>query len=120
MFGVSTNNWVKNINWAKKAVFSFSRVPLHLLTATGFLATLTSILFSGVVVGVKLISPENAPRGITALTLFIMLFGSVNLLGLGLLGEYLGKIIEETKQRPPFVRASLIQKGEVAPWRQER
>ena len=41
-------------------------------------------------------------------------------LGLGLLGEYLGKIIEETKQRPPFVRESLIRKGEVAPWRRER
>jgi dolichol-phosphate mannosyltransferase len=120
MFGVSTNNWVKNINWAKKAVFSFSRAPLHLLTAAGFLATLSSIFFSGVVLGIKFISPESAPRGITMVTLLIILFGSVNLLGLGLLGEYLGKIIEETKQRPPFIRASLIRKGAIAPWRNER
>lgn len=119
MFGVSTNNWMKNINWAKKAIFSFSRTPLHLLTTTGFLATLGSILFSVVVLAIKFIFPESAPRGITLVTLIIMLFGSINLLGLGLLGEYLGKIIEETKQRPPFVRASLISKGEIAPWRQE-
>ncbi len=119
MFGVSTNNWIRNINWAKKAIFSFSRTPLHLLTATGFLATLGSILFASAIIVIKLLFPESAPRGITALTLLIMLFGSANLLGLGLLGEYLGKIIEETKQRPPFVRESLVRKGEVAPWRRE-
>ena len=119
MFGVSTNNWIKNINWAKKAIFSFSRAPLHLLTAVGFLATLGSLAFAVLVVCMKLVFPESAPRGITSLTLLLMLFGSVNLLGLGLLGEYLGKIIEETKQRPPFVRESLVRKGEVAPWRRQ-
>jgi dolichol-phosphate mannosyltransferase len=85
----------------------------------GFLATLGSLAFAVLVVGIKLAFPESAPRGITSLTLLLMLFGSVNLLGLGLLGEYLGKIIEETKQRPPFVRESLIRKGEVAPWRRQ-
>jgi hypothetical protein len=35
MFGVSTNNWTKNIWWAKKAIFSFSFAPLELMTYAG-------------------------------------------------------------------------------------
>ena len=41
----------------------------------------------------------------------IMAFGSLNLLGLGLLGEYIGKIIEETKRRPRFIRSTKIANG---------
>lgn len=119
MFGQSTNNWMRNINWAKKAIFSFSRTPLHLLTAAGFLATAFSLLFSALIFGIKIFFPESAPKGITLVTLLIMFFGSVNLLGLGLLGEYISKIIEEAKQRPPFVRQSLIHKGEIVNWRQD-
>lgn len=119
MFGQSTNNWLKNINWAKKAIFSFSRTPLHLLTAAGFFATAFSLLFSVVIFAIKLFFPESAPKGITILTLLIMFFGSINLLGLGLLGEYISKIIEEAKQRPHFVRKSLIHKGEIVNWRQD-
>lgn len=41
-----------------------------------------------------------------------MIFGSASLLGLGLLGEYIGKIFEETKARPPFIRRSIIRNGQ--------
>jgi dolichol-phosphate mannosyltransferase len=119
MFGRSTNNWIKNIGWAKKAIFSFSRVPLHLLTAVGSLATVASLLLILFMALAKLLFPEITPRGITTVLMTILLFGSVNLLGLGLLGEYIGKIIEETKQRPPFIRVLRVERGETLPWRDE-
>jgi len=119
MFGRSTNNLIKNIGWAKKAVFSFSRAPLHLLTAVGFMTTLASGLFGLFMVVSKLLFPEIAPRGITTVSLLIMSFGALNLLGIGLLGEYIGKIIEEAKQRPAFIRVNRIAHGEVLPWREQ-
>ena len=47
MFGVSTNNWRKNIWWAKKAIFSFSFAPLELMSYAGFV--LTGLSFLGIV-----------------------------------------------------------------------
>lgn len=120
MFGRSTNNLIKNIGWAKKAIFSFSRAPLHLLTFVGTAATLISILLVAVMAATKLIWPEQVPHGIPTVLLLVSLFGSMNLLGLGLLGEYIGKIIEETKKRPHFIRVQKIERGETLPWQDTR
>lgn len=112
-FGRSTNNWIRNIGWAKKAVFSFSRVPLHTLTALGAGASVLSLLLGTAGVLIKWIAPEQAPRGITYLALLQMFFGSLILLGIGLLGEYIGKILEETKARPAFIRKGIVRNGEI-------
>ncbi len=117
MFGRSTNNWVKNIGWAKKAIFSFSRVPLHLLTAIGGIATLLAVALALFTVTVRMTDPESVPKGLTFISLLVMFFGSFSILGLGLLGEYVGKILEETKGRPAFIRRSLITRGEIHPAR---
>ncbi len=113
MFGVSTNNWIKNIGWAKKAVFSFTRLPLHLLTAFGALSCIATVLLALVTVTTKLLWPASSPQGITFLSLLVMFFGSSTLLGLGLLGEYIGKILEETKARPHFIRKYIINRGNI-------
>lgn len=115
MFGVSTNNWIKNIGWAKKAIFSFSRMPLHMLTAFGGIACAGTVLLALISIMLKLIFPESAPKGITFLSLLVMFFGSATILGIGLLGEYIGKIFEETKARPAFIRRHIIVHGEVKP-----
>jgi len=113
MFGISTNNWVKNIGWAKKGIFSFSRMPLHLLTAFGGLATVGSVVLAIASVLIRFFFPETTPKGMTYLSLLVMFFGSATILGIGLLGEYIGKIFEETKARPAFIRHSLIVRGVV-------
>ena len=66
-------------------------------------------------VAIKLFAPESAPRGITFLALLVMTFGSITILSLGLLGEYIGKIFEETKARPAFIQRNIIVRGEVKP-----
>lgn len=45
--------------------------------------------------------------------LTVMFFGSINLLGIGILAEYIAKIFEEVKQRPLFIRRGVIKDGEV-------
>lgn len=115
MFGVTTNNWVKNIGWAKKGIFSFSRMPLHLLTAFGGGAVVGTVILAITSILIKVMYPELAPKGITFLSLLVMFFGSATLLGIGLLGEYIGKIFEETKARPAFIRHSIIVRGVVKP-----
>ena len=113
MFGRSTNSLLKNIGWAKKGIFSFSRVPLNLLTFCGTALFLVSVLLAAVTLGLKLFVPDIAPRGVTTLLLVVLFFGSVNLLAVAVIGEYIGKIIEEVKRRPPFIRSSLISGGEI-------
>jgi len=115
MFGVSTNNWIKNIGWAKKGVFSFSRMPLHLLTAAGGITCLGTLFLAIYSIAVRLLDANSVPKGITFVSLLIMFFGSSTLLGIGLLGEYIGKIFEESKARPPFIRRSMIMRGEIRP-----
>jgi nucleoside-diphosphate-sugar epimerase/glycosyltransferase involved in cell wall biosynthesis len=113
MFGQSTNNWFKNIGWAKKAIFSFSRTPLHLLTALGGVFSILSIILALVSIVIRFTNPSQTPPGITFLALLQMFFGSFIILGIGLLGEYVGKILEETKARPSFIRKNIISRGEI-------
>ena len=115
MFGVSTNNWIKNIGWAKKAIFSFSRLPLHMLTTVGGIAVAGTILLAIMSICIRLFSPDSVPKGITFLSILVMVFGSLTILGIGLLGEYIGKILEETKGRPPFIRRHIIKRGTIEP-----
>jgi len=56
----------------------------------------------------RFVIPESAPRGITTILIVILFLGSVQLLGLSILGEYIGKIFEEVKQRPKFIVKSIF------------
>ena len=111
MFGASTNNLLSNLEWAKRGIFSFSNTPLKILTASGLgLLALTAILSLGLIVA-RLLVPDIAPRGVTTLLLAILFFGALNLFGIGLVGEYVAKIMEEVKGRPRLIRAALIRNG---------
>ena len=113
MFGISTNNWIKNIGWAKKGIFAFTRVPLHFLTAFGGVAVLVTLVLAIISVAIRILEPSQTPKGITFLALLQMFFGSFIILGIGVLGEYIGKILEETKGRPAFIRKNIVAGGEI-------
>jgi len=113
MFGHTTNTLSKNIDWAKKGIFSFSTVPLTLLTTAGLALLGLSILAAIVVTVLRIAWPDIAPRGATTLLISILMFGSLNLFGIGLVGEYIGKIMIEVKGRPRLIRATLIRHGVV-------
>lgn len=113
MFGVSTNNLLKNIDWAKKGIFSFSNTPLTMLTATGVGLLALSALAAVVLAVLRLTIPDIAPRGITTVLIAILFFGALNLFAIGLVGEYVAKILAEVKGRPRLIRSALIRHGKV-------
>jgi dolichol-phosphate mannosyltransferase len=111
MFGRSTNNLFKNIDWAKKGIFSFSNAPLTMLTVVGIISLGFSTLAAVTVALLRIFIPAIAPRGVTTLLIVILMFGSFNLFAVGLVGEYVAKIMAEVKGRPRLIRAALIRNG---------
>jgi nucleoside-diphosphate-sugar epimerase/glycosyltransferase involved in cell wall biosynthesis len=114
MFGVSTNNLFKNIEWAKKGIFSFSNTPLTVLTAVGIFSLGFSLFLAVVVAALRIFVPNVVPQGITTVLIAILIFGSANLFAVGIVGEYVLKIMAEVKGRPRLIRAALIRNGEIA------
>jgi dolichol-phosphate mannosyltransferase len=113
MFGVSTNNLVKNLGWAKKGILSFSNAPLNFISFIGFALFALSIVLAVVQTVLRLAFPHLAPKGVTTTLLLILLFGSINMLSIAVLGEYIAKIFDEVKRRPHFIRRSIIRDGEL-------
>ena len=114
MFGESTNNLLKNLEWAKRGIFSFSNAPLKMLSAGGVVLLGLSIVLGVIVAALRILIPDIAPRGATTLLLASLFFGAINLFAVGLLGEYIAKIMEEVKARPRLIRAGLIRNGETS------
>jgi dolichol-phosphate mannosyltransferase len=112
MFGRSTNSFLKNVGWAKKGILSFTYTPLSALSFFGTLLFLLSGILAVGHIASRLLFPGLAPRGATTIILFILFFGSLNLLGIAIVGEYIAKILEETKRRPHFIRRTIIRRGE--------
>ncbi len=113
MFGTSTNNLASNPGWAGKGILAVSRVPLSLLNTTGagfFAFSMLALIAQAVY---KIVDPDSAPYGITILITLVVFLGSLNLLAISIVGAYVGTILEETKQRPRFIRDSLIRSGRV-------
>jgi polyisoprenyl-phosphate glycosyltransferase len=113
MFGVSTNNLLKNIGWAKKGILSFSNTPLNILSAAGTALFVISCFLAFVQIVARLAAPQLVSPGFTTTILLVLFFGSINLFAIAIVGEYIAKIFEEVKHRPLFIRKSVIRDGEV-------
>lgn len=110
MFGKTTNNFLKNFSWATKGIFSFSYVPLQLMTLLSLIVFLFSVLAIIIEIVMKIVWPDIAPRGTTTILVAILFIGSTQLLCISVLGEYIGKIFEEVKQRPKYVVKSVFKR----------
>lgn len=111
MFGVTTNSFLKNVEWAKRGIFSFSNTPLTMLTGLGIGLLGLSVFLAVVMAMLRIFIPDIAPRGITTVMITTLIFGSLNLFAVGLVGEYVAKIMTEVKGRPRLIRAALIRNG---------
>jgi glycosyltransferase involved in cell wall biosynthesis len=88
-------------------IFAFSVVPLRAAAAVGVLAMLLSTLFALYSLVTRLFL-GHSPQGFTALILVITFLSGVQLLFLGVIGEYLGRVYEEVKQRPTYVVGEVL------------
>ena len=96
------NRYFGSIKIAFNGIFGFSSRPLFLMSILGFLFAFFSFLVGIYYVLIKLIDPSVTP-GLSSTILFITFFSGLNLIGLGLLGEYVGRIYDEVKNRPNFI-----------------
>ncbi|MCP4311113.1 MAG: glycosyltransferase family 2 protein [Bacteroidetes bacterium] len=86
--------------FAVDGVTSFSSRPLRLSTTLGFITMLAGILYSVYAIVMNLLGNTNP--GWTSLLLTILFLGGIQLISIGILGEYLARIYNETKRRPHF------------------
>jgi len=105
--GESTNSWLDNVRWAKRAIFSLSYKPLELISLLAFGVTLLTAIAIVVYLLLYLAIP-NAPRGFMTLLVAVLFIGAVQLFSLSIIAEYLGRIFEEVKQRPQFIVRDIV------------
>jgi polyisoprenyl-phosphate glycosyltransferase len=91
------------VRYALDGVFSFSQLPLRLLTYSGIFVGFAGFCLGLYYVVKRLIKIETAPTGFTTLAALVLFLGGVQLIAIGVLGEYLGRIYDEVKHRPLFL-----------------
>jgi glycosyltransferase involved in cell wall biosynthesis len=100
-------NYWKLWNLSLEGITSFSIVPLKVATYVGLFAATIAIFYGLYIVGLTILF-GNPVAGYPSLLVVILFFGGVQLLSLGIIGEYLGRVFNETKKRPLyFVEAVL-------------
>jgi len=108
MFGRTTNSFVRNLAWARKAILSFSYFPLEIITWLALIMVVLSLIGIATQVILRLLIPTIAPSGFTTLIILILLMGGIQLLCLSIIGAYLAHIYDEVKRRPPFLVESIL------------
>lgn len=91
----------KMLSFAWNGIVSFSTVPLRIITIVGILASLISFALILWVLATRLFT-ENAVPGWASILLPLLFIGSIQLLCLGVIGEYLAKLYAEAKRRPKY------------------
>jgi glycosyltransferase involved in cell wall biosynthesis len=100
--GASKFNYWRLWNFAIEGITSFSGAPLKIATYVGVFTALLAFVFGVFVLGKALIYGDPA-RGYPTLMLVILFLGGVQLMALGMIGEYLGRLYVEVKQRPLYL-----------------
>jgi len=109
--GKTSNSFLDNIKWAKMGIFSFSYSPLEFISQIASMVVGLSVVGIIVYIASYLLNP-TAPKGFATLIVAVLFLGGVQLLCLSIIGEYLGKIFEESKQRPKYLIQEIVKNEE--------
>lgn len=101
--GKSGFNLIGYFRFAFDGIFSFSHMPLLLSTYLGFFISLVSFVLGITFVVAKIMGLLPDVPGWASMTVIILFGGGVQLLSIGVLGQYIGRIYDEVKRRPPYI-----------------
>ena len=101
--GMPKQSLAQLTRYAMDAVFSFSNKPLRLLMWVGACVSAMGFLLASVFIVRRLFGFEAAQMGFTTLVSLVLFLGGIQLIGIGLLGEYLGRTYDEVKRRPLYI-----------------
>lgn len=105
--GKTKYNFIKLVNLAVEGITSFSVAPLRLATVLGFIISVVTLVYAVYIV-YSTLRFGNAVPGYSSLIVAILFLGGIQLLCMGIIGEYIGKIFNETKNRPLYIVKDLI------------
>ena len=101
-------NFGKLLNYAIEGIIGFSTAPLRLATCIGSVTGVAAVLYLIVVVLQKLIWGIDIP-GYATIIVLILLLGGIQLLCIGIIGEYVGRIFEQSKDRPIYIAKEILE-----------
>ena len=104
--GVTKNNFMTLIDMAMVAMTSYSRLPLRLATLGGFMLSAASLMIACFYITAKVLFWDYLPAGYAPAVIGIFFLGSVQIFLVGLLGEYIGAILTQVRNRPLVVEKS--------------
>jgi glycosyltransferase involved in cell wall biosynthesis len=108
--GETKYSWKKLFELAFNGIFNFSDFPVKFITRLGFFTVLFSLFYFIYNVYRKFYY-NDIPKGFTATILAIILFSGVQMISLGLIGEYVLRIYNQVRNRPLFIIDKIIQNG---------
>ena len=100
--GDTSFNYWKLWNFALDGITSFTTVPLRLWLYVGGVVSILSFLYASFIIIHVLVTGGDVP-GYASLMVAVMFFGGIQLFSIGLIGEYVGRILNETKARPIYI-----------------
>lgn len=101
--GVPGQSLLRLCRYAFDGIFSFSRLPLRLLTISGLFIAGVGFAIGLFFIVRRLMGIEIAQIGFTTLVTLVLFLGGVQLIGIGVIGEYLGRVYDEVKRRPNYI-----------------
>lgn len=105
--GTTKWNFRKLFNYAIDGIIGFSTAPLRFTTYLGMVSGTAAVIYLIIVVLQKLLWGINIPGYATVIVL-ILFFGSMQLFGLGIIGEYVGRTFEQSKDRPIYIAKEIL------------
>ncbi len=106
--GTKWNYW-KLWNFALDGITGFTNLPLRISTYIGVLTALTGFSYAIFIV-IKAIFWGDSARGFPSIIMIVTLLGGIQLIFLGIIGEYLGRMFDETKHRPLYLIKGIVDK----------
>ncbi len=108
--GETKYSWSKLFELAFNGIFNFSDFPVRIITRLGLVTILFSLAYFAYNIYRKIYF-DDVPQGFTATILAIILFSGVQMISLGLIGEYVLRIYNQVRQRPLFIVEKVIREG---------
>jgi glycosyltransferase involved in cell wall biosynthesis len=102
----------QSLSLAMNGLVSFSKVPLRLSIYMGLFAAFVSVLMAFLILYWRIFYPSSALTGLTIVMMAIFFLGAVQLVSIGILGQYIGRIYEEVKGRPLYTLAEVAGFGD--------
>ncbi|MBZ8180491.1 glycosyltransferase family 2 protein [Oscillatoria salina] len=97
----------KSFSLAIDGLVSFSKIPLRLATYLGLLAAFIALIMACLVLYWRIVAPASPLTGFATILIAIFFLGAVQLVSIGILGEYIGRIYEEVKGRPLYILSEM-------------